>query len=670
MNVETKQLLRAASILANGIESIASAGSSGAGKTTSVTKVINPFSRCFIFTNIGAIQSSKIRVLVVPLPMNSENQECACIRIEFEDYLNIDIPMLVLKKCISYKVAAAGENFNDDDVEAILNELIKPKNRTYNITKYVDDDAKNKLSELIKNIAETIIYGRCEEASLKNSVENTKNELISSGKKADHKEIVSQEVDRRIGNADFSTILNEVKEIFILVKNRIIEKATSLYENYQDYIEVNYNSDNTNVDELVVYIDKGTGRIANEFFKFMFEKDGKDIVVSYLAYYAPMSSEMEDKLSQKRFHLNQGHPVFKIYDLKGLETQDSDSINETLMKLHESMPDTIIAFHSTTDTSNNFVNCIDAIHKEFPSVSVHAILTHADLAVKHHLRNKLQEFGAPMEDEDGYPEFKNKMILESYNAVQDESQCYKDAIDCGKVAGCKTIICSLVDECKELDDILGEDNKLYKTDLIPDLIAEICNAHKDCFKRVSMDPSVVQSITFNQEELGKIVGNFVSFHKAQASKKYFAEVKKNPHWNTVYKWRSMHRVGKGWSSSAKVYDNISINVSEDISGMMNKKDIINAIDINLVNVSTEQENDILKKLSENIEKDINLYNGFFTNIKLALSYDGIKESFESTYFSDALNLIYNRLNDSSYVESVMIKALEKYKEVYIQRTFC
>lgn len=638
-----------------GCTSVAATGSSGAGKTTSIVMLIRSFASQFLYTNIGAVQSSKIRMALVPLLMkNNEDMDNLCLRITLASEYNVDLVISTLLELFTKKIVNTRGNFNEDDAAEIAEQMLAATNRIYDISGYFDDETEKQLVQDTLKLSKDIIQD-----NLTAIKDKAKLEL---------------EVNNRISAIDLKNY--RFREI---IKGGLERMVKQIKDKIYDWTKFDDESKRLIIEEkggeIVVYVNKENGDAANELFSYLFEKDGKDLVISHLTLLAAMSDELEDVLYNKMSFTRSVKPIFKMYDLKGLETKDS--INETIINIRESMPDLILAYQRTNDTAENFVSYLNALQSEFPRVPVNVILTHADESIKAIARNKLKCYGAPKRSEDGYTEFRMNVIRESYEQVIDGSKPYFDCVQ--KRNDSKVIVCTMIEEdIDEIEQVLKEANTepIYQPTQIMMMIAKFCRQGYNRYKHIiGISSQVINSIniTFNEEKLDKLVAAFVKNHANLIHKpsSYYQQRFYNPHWNTVYKWRAEHRVGSGWTSNAQKYDNISIYIVYTVSGLLNRNEIVDAIDIDVPNISyLNQDTDEIKaKLRENWRVNMEDYNGFFTCLKRFLTYECLRVFFETTYYKDALELVADALNNPDYVKSAMKATLKWYSPRLLSKSF-
>lgn len=662
MKEEMKLQFKEAKKHSMNVTRIAATGGSGAGKTTSTLEFMHKFGRQFIYSNIGVIQSSKIRAVIMPL--NLEEKENACLCIHFMKNPNIELVMKEFRNAITSILKKAYRNFEEEDAHNIVEQILSPTNRIYDIINYCDENIRAELEDEVKEICNSIIEENENQRSLLHEIKIQKANNKNKGKQLELKYIIEKEIEKRMEQISLKTLQSQVQKLV----NKIREHINNYIEELcNEGLEIE-RSEN----EILVFIDKENGSVSNKLFKYLFMKDGKDLVVSHLTFMTSMSDEAVAFFYEKqKFEFDRSKPLFKIYDLKGLESGEN-SIDETIIKIRESMPDAILAYQRTTDISDFFIKYIDAVHHEFSKIPTHAILTHSDSSLKSHLRNMLNEFGSKSKGEDGYEEYYKEQVNKAYSRLKKENEIYVKKI-CENDEKAEVIFCSLIDECEEIDNILGEDKKMYNPEKFWGLIAQICKQHNSRWKKAEYVIENIKNfinIRFNDDKLKECVDKIVQGNKVHSKKNYYKQAELHPHWNSVYKWRAMHRVGYGWQSSAMVYDNININVSDFISGFMNRDIILNAIDIDFsCNIDEEQQNSIKDIIYKNIKEDMALYNGFFNRLKLMITYEGFAKDFSCTYFKDALELIYDKLCDADYINKIFIQFLDEYKEIFISETF-
>ena len=650
-------------------------GASGAGKTTTVGEMLAPFPRKFIYSNIGAVQSSKILMKIIPVRMkNSENM---CLNIVFQK--NSELLLSTCKKVMCSHLVSAYRSFKEEDAVSIVEKFLKPDHSMYDISGYNNKSINKQLVNCVKIMAEEIIKGKDGNLSLSEKMEQQKKRTEAKGEKFNIKETVKKEIEYRVSNLDYETLKNTVN-LFVNGMEEKIKDTVREYKNRQEKEEEKLVIDeDENKSIISVYINRKNGKAANELFQYLFEKDGKDIVIANLEVYGAMKGDMVESFSKKNINM----PKFEIYDLKGLEDGEN-SIDETILKLRRCMPDVIFAYQRTNDISSYFMQCIDKLHEEFRNVPVDTILTHADTTLKSYIRQRENEYDAKSQDdfetEEEYNKYRKELVEEEYKQLEADNGKYNKK---GEI-----ILCSMVNESKELDDILGKEKALYNPQKIRDLIVDRYKQYNDQWKTINVGETDKEKykknivFSFNNTKLKTIVDVVTSGHNNNAEREYYSQRTKIPHWNTVYKWRDCHAVGSGWASSAKVYDNISIYISNVISGFLKRDDIVSAIEISFSDKFEKEQKDYLGEaewnktkadiegeIRENIEKDMRLYNGFFYSVKLWITYLGLKNEFTGTYYSDALKLIYFKLNSTTYVEEAMEAALKEFSKIYIARSF-
>lgn len=663
-NFDVKEFFKQSHLAATSAYGVAFTGSSGSGKTTSMVDFLDQFGAQFIYSNIGAVQSSKIRMEIIPVYLEKDYHENACLVIHKKSYANHDLVIQEFLSSLSEKIVAAKDNFDESDAQDIVKKTLAPDNRIYDITGYCSGDMTKQLEKAVLDAAYFVVRANQSQKDLISEIESQKQQEISRNPntKFDKKKAIKTEVDKRVNNLTLSDygFYRIIENIFKDMKNCIFEKISQL----SDYLDVEYSTDN---EEIVIYINQQNGAYSDSLFKYLFEKDGKDLVISHLTFLAPMSDALIEVLYNEFKFGSLSRPIFKLYDLKGLE-DGKNSIDETIMKIRESWPDLIFAYQRTDIPSGDFMNYLKRVQDEIPQVPVQLVLTHVDESIQKHLRNLLKCYGALPKGAEGYDEFRESKIQEAYEKVCSECECYIDTLKSRKFK-----MCALIDEkIQDIDQVLGAEKALYKPKQIMQDIAEFCKSEQSIYRTLpGIDLDIIQSIQiqFNEERLSTIVEQFVELHMNQCDKEYLSQKNLLPHWNTVYKWRSCHRVGSGWTSSAKVYSNISIYIGNSISGFLNRKNIVDAIDI----VTEKGDEDIKEKIKnifrDNIVMDMNSYNGFFSHLKVGLTYGGLMSNFEQTYFSNALDCIANHLNNKDYVMRVMTETLESYKKIWFDRTF-
>ncbi len=684
---------------------IAATGGSGAGKTTSTLELIDRFASQFIYSNIGAIQSSKIRTVIIPVCLKDSLEESvkkrAFFGIHFMEYSEIELVKNAFHNALSEKLRKAYRNYEDDDAEDIVRKTLAPENKMYDISAYCDADREDRLTEAVNKVCVSLIEGNEEFLPLNDVMKRKKARVEQQGKKFDLKEAFEQELVLRLASnlVDLDPVYKEVYGITDEMKRHICDTVQT-FSNKGLEMEFDYEEKNA----IYAYIDENENscKLANELFSFMYKKDGKDLVVSHLTLIAEMSDEKpqadkteEDKTEEdktehsysveeiffKKYKFTPTKmPLYKIYDLKGLEA-GKESIDETLIKLRESMPDAILAYHRTNDIKDYFVSYLNRIQTEFKKVPVTILLTHSDEVIRALWRNAKNAYGAPKEVKNGEPGFEEfekfwkEQIVAAYNRLKEENKIFEKKTSKEETPNAP-IFCSMVDECGDIDEILekNEYELLYQKDRMADLIAGICKKQYELYEKAFCENEGEEAnirLKFNEEKLRNIVNKIVIGNKTHAASNYFNQKNLYPHWHTIYKWRAMHRGGSGWTSNAQVYDNISIYISNFVSGFINKAELAEAIEISIPDdFPLERAQNIRDTMKANILKDLdNNYRGFFYKLKQEMTYKAFEEEFNKTYFSSALELINKKLSDFDYVEGTMNDVLEDYADNFKALTF-
>ena len=590
-----------------------------------------------------------------------------------------------LKKTFS---DAAKKIISGDDGQETLEEMLKKEKQSA-------DSSKKEFNKL--KVKKELINKRLSLIELDSS--NVLNEIFKK---------IQENFKEEIEKLSKDDLIHD--KITLCVKDENTSKEAII--NFLDYLKVN-DGKHLIVSKITLYInDENTSKEAIiNFLDYLKVNDGKHLIVSQITFAAKISKQIVDILikteskearehnisrgSNNKIFYTLNKPPFVIYDLMGLEKKGDEGVDSTIENLKEIMPDMILAFHNANTAVDGFNSFLVTLKNYFKGVPICKITTHIDQVINKFFDNKTNSSFDYVENDDNEAKYYIEAFKEAFKKYTEDDT--KDNIKA-------TIACSLVDnrDTKYIIDTLKdkeffiEKPEFNGIEYIKEkysIVSSNIEIHLDSFNRnkifefigkqrfnyfinykklqnadITLNESDINNIeiSFKNDDITKIAEKIVKYHNSNASKNYYRYINSYPHWNTIYKWRDMHVVGLGWSSSAKVYDNISIYVANFISEIMSRTEILEAINIK-INIDS-LENDTIKAIENdfkhNIEININQYNGFFYYLKLMLTYKFFADDFNKTYFWDALNCIHDKLSDTTLVEAAMKKALEDYSIIF------
>lgn len=649
----------------NAVPSIALAGGSGSGKSTTVSLLLGLLMRRLLGNNIKNVQSSKIRNQIIPVGTDLEE---TIMGIHFEES-KIDLFMENSRNAIGAKIVAANGNLSDDDYEEIFNEIVRPlKSKAYDLRAMFDEfEEKEAIKEEIIRIIEVycnIIVGEDDsEYCMASVVKEKQQKAKREGTKFSRVTAYEEEVGKRSECPDWDELIKVFKDISKKIKALVIKKIEGLNE-------IGVSTEFINNSYYLVIEEKNIKEM-DEFMKYLYSSSGQDTVISYISYYTPMTDTTKQVFG-RYYNIKPNAPIFSIHDLKGLELGEG-SINETILEISKSIPDSLILFQRTNDIVVWYDKFVDTVKNVFPKLPVYGVFSFADVTVKNYLRSEFMSIDGPGTDVDINSEYYKIALKNSIKRLKDDLKPYCEKIEKNNIHA-KSFFCSNIpDDVKEIDEMLVAINeeKLYDDKRMLNLMANICKRTKGQYKIIKTigidEVGEKIKVSINSKKLAELANWCVSQHNGRYLPEYFQYINKCVHWNTVYKWRAENRMGYGWTSDAKVYDNISIYIGSMCTGFISKDALINMLEFEFkLKGSNGEEGRIGEYLSHNLLVDIPKVK---RELAKELSYIGMKDEFDRTYFNNALNLTYKKLTSVDYWEQCLETILNKYIQIELNKTF-
>ncbi|MBP1566604.1 MAG: hypothetical protein J6A58_12730 [Oscillospiraceae bacterium] len=693
-----------------GIPRYALAGTSGAGKSRFGSMIFDSPANKYLLRLMNNVQSTKIKTQLIPIikfpDSNSEGNKIPEDTVFFE--FNFSNQYNILQKTMRDSIANMtfnlkdSDGFDDESEKAVNSFMTDNTSKTFDITKYCSEDIKKDLKKTFSDAAKKIISGDDCQGTLEEMLKKAKQRADSSNKEFNKLKVKKELINKRLSLIEFDSS-NVLNEIFKKIQENFKEEIEKLSKDdlIHDKITLCVNDENTSKEAIINFLD------------YLKVNDGKHLIVSQITFAAKISKQIVDILNKTEIKEAYKHkiyekknnelfytlnkPPFVIYDLMGLEKKGDEGVDSTIENLKEIMPDMILAFHNANTAVDGFNSFLVTLKNYFKGVPICKITTHIDQVINKFFDNKTNSSFDYVDNDDNEAKYYIEAFKEAFKKYTEDDT--KDNINA-------TIACSLVDNrdtkyiIKKLELVKDESfieeqdfNGIESTKEKYYIVSSNIKIHLNSFNRnkifefigkqrfnyfthynklqnadITLNESDINNIeiSFKNDDITKIAEKIVKYHNSNASKNYYRYINSYPHWNTIYKWRDMHVVGLGWSSSAKVYDNISIYVANFISEIMSRTEILEAINIK-INIDS-LENDTIKAIENdfkhNIEININQYNGFFYYLRLMLTYKFFADDFNKTYFWDALNCIHDKLSDTTFVEAAMKKALEDYSIIF------
>lgn len=296
----------------------------------------------------------------------------------------------------------------------------------------------------------------------------------------------------------------------------------------------------------------------------------------------------------------------------------------------------------------------------------------ADMTLLDYLRGDFKSINGRGTAVDEKPDYYRPAVLRSYEKLMEDIEPYVQKLN--GINGASCLVCSNIpDFVAKVDEVLESEgkNKLYDEKRLFNLIAKICSEVKGKYKSIK---TVDLTNTLDDINIGidatklKVLANqCVQKHYKRFQAEYFSYRNLNVHWNTVYKWRAMNKLGYGWSSDAKVYDNIKIYIGSMATGFIPKADLIDVLTVSFSNKVQQDEQDRVKEyLIYNFNIDIDKIK---TEIAKVISYEYMKQAFDSTFFASALDLIKKNLDCDDYWYGSIKDVLTLFIDIEMRKTF-
>ncbi|WP_097006334.1 hypothetical protein [Lacrimispora amygdalina] len=640
--------------------SIVFAGDSGSGKSTVTIDLTDKDMGQLLRNNIGSIQSSKVRNQIVPIAMEGEDKDSIMV-IHFID-AQLDIFISNTFYIVSDTIIRTRGEIENEDVEDAIREILNPKGtKAYNISKLFESDncdaLKEKLTTMLRNCFQKLIKNESDDDYLPDVVTNLSRIAKKSNKAFNIRSAYKKEIEKRIENTNFEEMYKVFRDVSDAIKQDIIKKISDLES--KSVMVGSKDSD------YYIVIDKAHRHEVNEFMKDLYTPSGKETVISHVSYFTSMSDGLRNAFRETMFY-KVNTPVVSINDLKGLEL-GADSVDETIYSIGNIMPDRVIIFHRVKDTIKGFDALLSSIKSQFSKLPIYGVFSFADLTIGDYVREDFGSFNGPgiPVNKTKEPVYYEEAVKRAYEKVKNDVEQYKEALSpIRREANLESYcICSNIpDYVTDIDSVLME-KRLYEKNRFSKLIVRIISETKYRYKTLDLgDESKGFTISINDEKLKKLAKTCVEKHEKRYIPEYYSFRNSNPHWNTVYKWRRMHKIGSGWKSNANVYDNIDIHIGPMVSSFVSKNDITDMLEFSLTGDALKNER-FTGYFNENLSTD-NEKNK--KEMAKQIVYQSFSSDFESTYYSSALDLVREKLSSEEHwykeLKDVMERIIEETKE--------
>lgn len=650
--------------MVNAAPSVALAGGSGSGKSTTVLELLCLIMNRLLGNNIKSVQSSKIRNQIVPI--KTKNNETVMV-IHFDDP-NLDLFMENAMNIIADKITDSRGEIEENDIYDIIQKLMFPvATKAYDIRKVFEKMKNNEeLTERMKKAIQSCYLQIIGEEDSENYI----NDVIDAQKKAAKKDGKNflirdgykKEIAKRNNAVNWAEVRNVFKDIAEGIKLSILEDINNM--------KLSGVMVDVFKDDYYILIDEKHIIEIDAFMKDIYSASGKDTVISYISYYTPMPEDVQQVFGIKNV-LKENVPLFSIHDLKGLEMGEV-SIPQTIAAISRSMPDALLVFQRTKDIVSWYDNFINTVKTQFPKLPIYGVFSFADMTLLDYLRGDFKSIHGPGTAVDEKSDYYRPAVLRSYEKLMEDVEPYVKKLN--GINGASCLVCSNIpDFVAKVDEVLESEgkNKLYDEKRLFNLIAKICSEVKGKYKSIK---TVDITNTLDDIHIGidatklKVLANqCVQKHYKRFQAEYFSYRNLNVHWNTVYKWRAMNKLGYGWSSDAKVYDNIKIYIGSMATGFIPKADLIDVLTVNFSDKAQQDEQDRIKEyLIYNFNMDIDKIKA---EIAKVISYEYMKQAFDSTFFASALDLIKKNLDCEDYWYGSIEVVLTQFIDIEMRKTF-
>ncbi len=458
--------------MVNAAPSIALAGGSGSGKSTTVLEVVNLMMNRLLGNNVKSVQSSKIKNQIVPIQTDSDS---TIMGIHFKEP-NLDIFMENAINIIADKIIDARGEIEEEDICDIIKKLLfPPSTKAYDIREVfynLDNKAEieKQMSKAISNSCLQITGEEDDENYIKDVIEKQKKLAKKEGKSFIIRDGYKKEIVKRNRSIDWTELKHVFRKISEGIKVDILK-------------EINFMKDKGVIIEEIkgdyyIVIEERHIIEVDAFMKKIYSASGKDTVVSYISYFTPMPEVVQQGFKDARL-LNKNMPLFSIHDLKGLEMGEL-SIPETIASINESMPDALLVFQRTKDIVSWYDKFIDTVNTQFPKLPIYGVFSFADMTVLDYLRGDFKSINGPGTAINEESEYYKPAVLRSYDKLMADVDPYLQKLN--GINGAVCVVCANIpDFVAVVDKVLAEEGreKLYDETRFFRLVAKICKEVKE-----------------------------------------------------------------------------------------------------------------------------------------------------------------------------------------------
>lgn len=648
---------------------IALVGESGSGKSTTAMELVGRDIQWFLSQNRGVSKTSKVATQVSFLNSNVDNE---LLEIEFVKSFDFSLINTALMSSLIEKLTnARGKDISNENKKMILEEVIVPKSEAYTLKRYYDEcteDTKLKMSEYIDRIIDKIYSDTEIFKQIKREQQQNKNELASKIYKKVFSDKVSEVIER------------ECREDSIMWQQALEEIIESIRIDIYGLISSDEKFSESNVffDEVkkirYIIINTETRGSLKKLLAKLYTDEGRDLVISRITFYA-------NKVEQNESEDNNGFIKYSISDLKGLEEGETN-INECIQTLKRINTNAVCVYSNIVKTENKVLNeFISELRNVDKMISINMIYTHLDEFIKKYQRNKYDEAYYSGEIETLERNEKPKRSDD-----KDKNDLYISTLE-NALLEIETKMTKMNDQAKadnfigatllsdESDDV--ETKEIGSINEVKTYIDNIYLKHKFSKESILISCSVADynKITCKLDEklVCDLATSFVDDKDIEYRNAFYKYRNLNLHWNTKYTWISKHRNGYGWSSAAKVYDNISIYIFNTIRSNFQREIDKNGLQNNglsklfkdvkgVDNIENIDSNEAIKLIRDAFDQ-----NTFNQKLYYYMGYEKICDTFNRGMYTLCLDELNEKLQDEEYVkESIKEFALSTFEGLKIQ----
>ena len=632
-------------------------GDTGAGKTTLFGQLYKDYS-VFLNYDLGSVQSTKVSKMAVQTKNQALGQ--ANIYILWKDVPGTKDMHEVLMDELMKQVANYAGKLNEKNIVSIVQSFLTGgAGKAYDVSEYIDE---NTTSDLTKGISELIEKVSDSTSPFDSTLlESAEKEFRHSGGSKSKEDVYRLVFAKRltmleeVSNAEnlWGWFNKAVEKIISCIRETAMDAINSICSNekgsplsvkstfslneVQPPVRLEINDIFTSADKEHI---KEQKKAIRRFLNEISGKNGMDLIIKLIIFELPFSNEFDELPFSQNTNEPKKLPGFSIYDVKGLET-DSDT-EHTKEKVLEFAPDAVVALHDITKPQERFTNICDLIKATYfkklerfiskqkdsdnlkinPSELIVILNTKCDIAIENHARNYCTR------EELNYSELDSDEKKDVYSKAAKHME--NDLI--GKAA------CTLFpDTVAEINTYLDDTKKIsHPLEIIKKLLITL----RDNISTTDMLTADEVKIVIDEEKLRALAERIIAAHNAEYGE-YASQRDRNVHWKTRDAFKGYHMMGSGWTSNAKVYANININVGAMISKHISSNEVSDLIKLQKISSTTCS------------EKDIDAFKSFYENFRTRFDWKIRGNFIKSIVYENASDEAkYNFLTTVSFMHTI------------------